>query len=135
MAGLARRMASLGYEAILLFPVLFALAIPFQAAAMALGLEPARPLLQLYLLLAAGLYFVWQWTRGGRTLAMKTWGLRVVTQQGSALSLRCSIYRFILALAGTASLGLGLAWALIDRDRQFLHDRLAGTRIVIAEPS
>jgi hypothetical protein len=28
-------------------------------------------------------------------------------------------------------LGFGLAWALIDRDRQFLHDRLAGTRIVL----
>jgi uncharacterized RDD family membrane protein YckC len=23
-----------------------------------------------------------------------------------------------------------LAWALVDRERQFLHDRLAGTRLV-----
>jgi uncharacterized RDD family membrane protein YckC len=28
------------------------------------------------------------------------------------------------------TLGAGFVWAWIDRDRQFLHDRLAGTRIV-----
>jgi len=26
-------------------------------------------------------------------------------------------------------LGTGYLWALFDRDRQFLHDRLAGTRV------
>jgi uncharacterized RDD family membrane protein YckC len=29
------------------------------------------------------------------------------------------------------ALGVGLWWALFDRDRQFLHDRLAGTRIIL----
>lgn len=129
-AGLVRRLLSLAYESLLLAAVLFALAIPFQAASAALELESARPLLQLYLLLAAGLYFVWQWIHGGCTLAMKTWGIRVVTREGRPLSLRHGLYRFIFALAGTALLGLGFAWALVDRDRQFLHDRLAGTRIV-----
>jgi len=28
--------------------------------------------------------------------------------------------------------GVGVAWALVDRDRQFLHDRMAGTRLVRA---
>ena len=27
-------------------------------------------------------------------------------------------------------LGLGFLWAFVDRDRQFLHDRLAGTALV-----
>lgn len=39
-----------------------------------------------------------------------------------ALTLRHGASRFLLA---------GFAWALVDHDRQFLHDRLAGTRIVI----
>jgi hypothetical protein len=26
-------------------------------------------------------------------------------------------------------LGLGFIWAVLDREHQFLHDRLAGTRI------
>jgi len=27
---------------------------------------------------------------------------------------------------------LSILWALVDRDRQFLHDRLAGTRLINA---
>jgi uncharacterized RDD family membrane protein YckC len=27
--------------------------------------------------------------------------------------------------------GAGILWALFDRDRQFLHDRLAGTQLII----
>jgi uncharacterized RDD family membrane protein YckC len=30
---------------------------------------------------------------------------------------------------------VGLLWALVDRDRQFLHDRLAGTRLVAVPPA
>ena len=29
-----------------------------------------------------------------------------------------------------AALAINYAWALIDSDRQFLHDRIAGTRLV-----
>ena len=38
--------------------------------------------------------------------------------------------RSLHALFGLAAGVLGIAWALIDPDRQFLHDRLAGTRLV-----
>jgi len=38
--------------------------------------------------------------------------------------------RFCLALAGLALAGAGFWWALFDRDRQFLHDRLLGTRLI-----
>jgi len=38
-----------------------------------------------------------------------------------------------LAWPSLAFLGCGLLWALFDRDRQFLHDRLAGTRIVVSD--
>ncbi|HNL22615.1 MAG TPA: RDD family protein, partial [Rhodocyclaceae bacterium] len=31
----------------------------------------------------------------------------------------------------TALLGAGFLWALVDSERQFLHDRIAGTRIVL----
>jgi uncharacterized RDD family membrane protein YckC len=38
--------------------------------------------------------------------------------------------RYLLAVAGFFAAGFGFAWALFDRDRQFLHDRLCGTAIV-----
>jgi len=38
--------------------------------------------------------------------------------------------RFSLALIGLLLAGVGFWWALFDRDRQFLHDRIVGTRLV-----
>jgi len=68
----------------------------------------------------------------GQTLAMKTWGLRLRRADGEPLTLPVAIGRYVLAVAGLLCMGVGFLWALVDRDRQFLHDRLMGTRILRA---
>jgi uncharacterized RDD family membrane protein YckC len=98
------------------------------------------------------LYFTYSWSGGHRTLPMKTWKLALVTSSGAPLDLRRALLRYLAAwLAPAATLGCyallqpqgygALAWpllalnwlaAFVDRDRQFLHDRIAGTRIVSA---
>jgi uncharacterized RDD family membrane protein YckC len=84
---------------------------------------------------ALGLYFVWLWHRNGQTLAMQTWRIRVVTvTDGQPPSIQRAIARYLLAWPSIV-LMVGLIWALFDRDRQFLHDRLAGTRITFAPPT
>jgi hypothetical protein len=40
--------------------------------------------------------------------------------------------RYLLALLSVGS-GIGLLWALIDPERQFLHDRLIGSRLVVTD--
>ena len=132
-AGLTRRLASLGYELLLLVAVLMTGALPFLLATRDLDHAIARPLLQAYLALLGGVYFIWQWWRGGQTLPMKTWRLRLVTREGGPLSPARAATRYALAFAGTLALGAGFAWALVDRNRLFLHDRLAGTTIVKEE--
>jgi len=132
-AGLLRRLLSLVYEALLLGGVLAFAATPYVILTRGVEHVIARPLLQFYLVLLAGVYFVWQWRRGGQTLPMKTWHIRLVARDGSALSFRQAVLRYCLALAGSLALGAGFAWAIVDREHQFLHDRLAGTRIVKAE--
>ncbi len=129
-ASLARRFISLVSEAPLLVAVLFAGALPFLIFTQHLQTVWRRPLLQFYLLVLCGGYFVWQWRHGGQTLPMKTWRLRLVARDGGPLTWRHGSYRYLLALLGLALFGTGLLWALIDRERLFLHDRLAGTRIV-----
>lgn len=109
---------------------MFAGALPLLIFTQHLQAVLVRPLLQLYWLVLCGGYFVWQWRHGGRTLPMRTWRLRLVARDGGPLTLRHGIYRYLLAALGLALFGTGLLWALIDRERQFLHDRLAGTRIV-----
>lgn len=119
------------YEGILLIAVVF---FGFLAPNIALGVgvHVALPggVLFLQMIGVVGFYLVWFWRRDGRTLAMKTWKLKLVARDGSRPSLDQLILRFLLALPCFLVCGLGLFWALFDRDRQFLHDRLSGTRIV-----
>ncbi len=133
LASLRRRLVSMIYDAMLLMACLFVagfLVVGFLPEAVAERSVVAQTLFQLYLIAAAGLYFVLFWSRGGQTLAMKTWRIRVVTVDGAPLTGRRAWIRYFWALA---TFGLGIVWALFDRDRQFLHDRLAGTRLVKVE--
>lgn len=125
--GLARRLASLLYEAVLLIAVAFFAASAFYFAS---GGAPLEGWLlrahQLFLAAVFAAYFLWCWLRGGQTLAMKTWRVRVVgVSPGKAL------LRFLFALVLVPT-GASILWALFDREGQFLHDRLAGTRLVLA---
>jgi uncharacterized RDD family membrane protein YckC len=132
-AGLPRRLVSLIYEALLLAAVLLAAGLIFTLLFGDARTGPLRYLLQAYLATVSGVYFAWQWQQGGQTLPMKTWKMRVEMADGAPLTLRIAAIRYVLALAGLLCLGLGFLWALADRDRQFLHDRLAGTRIVMSD--
>jgi uncharacterized RDD family membrane protein YckC len=61
---------------------------------------------------------------------MKTWKLSLVSNDGSRLRPLQAILRYLAAWPSILVFGTGILWALIDKDRQFLHDRIAGTRIV-----
>ena len=129
-ATLARRLLSLVYEGVMLGALLTLAAFPFVVLTRDAENSLTRAWFQVYLVVISGAYFICQWHRGGRTLPMKTWRLRLVRRDGGALSLRRAALRYCLALAGTLMFGAGFAWALVDPDQQFLHDRVSGTRIV-----
>lgn len=118
------------YESLLLIAVLFIASFVFHLVFRDTGSIFFRPAFQLYLLLVAGAYFSWFWTHGGQTLPMQTWKFRVIGADGNQLSLKQAIARYLFAVIGISFFGCGILWALFDRNRQFLHDRLAGTRIV-----
>jgi uncharacterized RDD family membrane protein YckC len=134
LASLRRRLASLVYECLLL------LALWFVAGFIVVGALPepphglARVAFQTYLWLVTGVYLVWFWRRGGQTLAMRTWQLRLVDLQGRPVGRRQAWLRYLLASLGALALGAGFLWAILDRERQFLHDRLAGTRLLALTP-
>jgi uncharacterized RDD family membrane protein YckC len=94
------------------------------------GMTLAGKGLWLHLFLVLMFYFVWFWLNGGQTLPMKTWKLRLVDQSGNPIRPLQAILRYLAAWPSILLLGLGILWALFDRDGQFLHDRIAGTRII-----
>jgi uncharacterized RDD family membrane protein YckC len=113
--------------------------------------------LQAFLFVVLGVYFIWFWSHGGQTVAMKAWRIRVLRADGSPLSLTRALARYLLGwlwflpgllvlwLAGARSAGGMLAtiaagvigYAALTRlnpDRQFWHDLACGTRLVNWRP-
>ena len=132
LAGLRRRLTSMLYEILLLLGVLaLTFMIPLLIVGAALNYTPPGSVLWVYVFLVLGVYFLWYWRTGGQTLAMQTWKLRIVNTEGEQISLRQGCIRYALAWPSVLLFGLGIVWALLDKERQFLHDRLAGTRIVL----
>jgi len=158
-ASLARRCAALGYEALLLAAIVLVvgfLTVPLVSASADERHLPGVPTLAGRILSAgivfaiAGVYFTWSWTGGRRTLPMKTWRIAIIGARGGPVEGKAALARYLAAWVGPAvalaayallkPAGLGahaawllafnFLWAFIDPDRQFLHDRIAGTRIV-----
>jgi uncharacterized RDD family membrane protein YckC len=146
-AGLWRRSMAATYESVLLFGVVVFFGYGFSALLRFHGAPgPMRWAFQAFLFVVVGAYFVWFWSRGRRTLPMKTVGLWLVDADGraptparAALRYACA-WLLLLAPAAAASAG-GPAWLLLlpvpyfwaafDRQRRTLYDRLSGTRLVV----
>ncbi|WMJ67770.1 RDD family protein [Stenotrophomonas sp. 24(2023)] len=80
--------------------------------------------------LVTGLYATLSWQRGGQTLGMRPWRLRLQSRDGRPLRTGQLWRRYAV---GTLSLllgGLGFWWALWDRQRLTWHDRASGTQLV-----
>jgi len=122
---------SMVYEALVVFAVALLAGLAFYGAVNGPVSGSMRHLFQLYLFLVLGVYFVACWSRGGRTLPMQTWKMRVVRSDGMSVGIGQAMLRYVLAWLSLLSLGVGFLWAFFDRERQFLTVRLAGTRIVV----
>ena len=149
---LRRRFASMTYEAMLLFAVVFVAGYLFDTLTQSRNGLRLRHAREAWLFAVLGIYFVWFWRHGGQTLAMKTWSVRLLGPPGRPLGFGRAIARYLLLwifvlptlalvwafglqgwdvmVALVAALILPPFYAHFDRDRQFLHDRLLGTRIV-----
>jgi uncharacterized RDD family membrane protein YckC len=145
------------YEAMLLFGVIFISGWLFSTLLQQRHALYLRDALQDWLFLVVGIYFIWFWTHSGQTLAMKTWRIRLVTSNGQDVKTKRAIGRYLLSWLWILP-GLALAWAVeakgwmlilipaanvtlwaltiyLDPQRQFLHDRIAGTKVVAVTES
>ena len=126
-----RRLVSLVYEALVVFALalfLFLLPVALFSGVSHRILSPGA--LWFYLFALLGVYFVWCWVKAGQTLAMKTWRLWVVDAETSRpLRPLQAVVRYGMGWFCWPT-GLALLWSFLDPDGQFLHDRIAGTRIL-----
>jgi uncharacterized RDD family membrane protein YckC len=152
---LTRRMASWIYEGMLLFGVVFLAGYLFGTLTQSRHALQNRHELQAFLFVIFGIYFVWFWAKG-QTLAMKTWHIRVISKTGQPLTQKQALIRYVTSWLWfmppllvaiplqwgplTSTLGLFMwivFWSLASKfrsDKQFLHDVLAGTRLISSAP-
>lgn len=132
-ASLGLRLAGLLYDLLMVTAIILIGALTFLPATGGEAPAPgswAAHGLQAYLLALVYLFFAVSWTRGGGTVGMLAWRLRVVNGRGLSPTLQQASLRFAAAALSWGLLGLGFAWALVDREHRALHDRLAGTWLV-----
>lgn len=150
-----RRLAAFLYEGVLLFGVLMVAGWLYAGLTQQRHALQGKTGLQLFLFVVLAVYFVWFWTHGGQTVAMKTWRVKVVARNGQPLGQGRALARYLaswlwfvpalsaielsglksgVAMGGTVLAGVlayaGLVW--LHPERQFLHDVLCGTRVVDA---
>ncbi|MEP6907402.1 MAG: RDD family protein [Pseudoxanthomonas sp.] len=80
--------------------------------------------------LLTGVYAVMSWRRGGQTLGMRPWRLKVVAADGNAPSWSALCVRYAVATFSLLLAGIGFWWAWADRDALTWHDRASGTRMI-----
>jgi uncharacterized RDD family membrane protein YckC len=141
-AGLGVRLAALLYDSLLCLALLMVTTGLYTLARLAIigdarlrvlsesGALDGDPWLRLVLLGVLFGFFALFWTRGGQTLGMQVWRVRVENQGGGALSLGQAAVRFVVAIFSWGCLGLGFVWALRDGQRRGWHDLCSGSRLV-----
>lgn len=149
---LPRRLACFVYEGVLLFGVVMVAGYLYGSLTQQRHALHGQHGLQAVLFLVLGLYFVCFWTHGGQTVAMKTWHIRLVTQEGRPVPRGRAIARYLLswlwflpalAIAHYSGVrGAGLFGAMfvgvvafaalsyLHPQRQYWHDVLCGTRLI-----
>ena len=156
---LLRCLASLCYETLVLVAIMLVVGAALTPLQRVLGQDSTllHALIQLAVAAALFAYFGYCWTRSGQTVAMKTWHIRLVAADGRLLGWQQALMRFAIAamlfvglpvvsyLGWQRSYGdhpavkwLALIWWLLpflaryyDKDKRHLHDRLAGTRLLV----
>lgn len=156
-----RRIALNLYEMLVLFGVLaFTFLVPHLIIGVLFEITAPSAILMTHVYLVLAFYFMWYWTKTGQTLAMQTWRIQLVNDDGAIMKRSQALMRFAIGslwlipaalllfinikMNPSMSMGTSVSiiffsitlflWplsAILDRkNRQSIPDRWSGTRLV-----
>ncbi|MCC5854654.1 MAG: RDD family protein [Idiomarina sp.] len=143
-AGFFRRIAAIVYDSLVITAVVMFAAGLALAVSVALDSAQLLPLatdvdhaeriadtlvFRIYLVLVIVTFYAGFWSRGGQTLGMKAWRLRVQGLDGKRISFRQGVVRFFTSLVG-----LGNFLVLFHPNNQALQDLAAKCEVVVLTP-
>ena len=148
-----RRLVALVYDALIVVAIVMVVGLLCQLATggqlITTGARTVIPLWYQWLqAVVVSAYFISSWRRGGQTVGMRPWRIRVTRDDGGTVTLQQAVIRLLVAgapmvlLLLAPSFGLRTtlwtllvvwaAWfgvALFDRRRRAVHDLAAGTEV------
>lgn len=130
---LARRLMIILYDSIAVLAISFLLTALWVIGNSGEAITPeqlAYPLYLVSLFIAAWLYFAVSWRKGGTTLGMRAWKVKLITDGGDKISWASSMLRFCAAWLGLILLASGFILSLLRKDRACWHDLISHSRLV-----
>lgn len=126
---LLRRLAAFLYDCMLLVAVFFLTT----GAAILLndGNAIVSPFYKLALLPVAAFFFAWFWMRGGQTLGMRAWHIKVVNSENELLNFKQCLIRFV---SGLFLFGFTYLSMPFSKHGNALHDTLSKTSVKLTKP-
>jgi uncharacterized RDD family membrane protein YckC len=134
-ASLARRLAALVYDGLVLAGILLVFTLIVVLSRGARAVDPQTWWFEASLLVLVALFYLGFWTHGGQTLGMRAWRIRVVSNDGGPVSAARATARFFAAWLAALPVGLGYWWSLWDAQGLCWHDRLSRTRVIREQTS
>jgi len=133
-ARLPRILGAVIYDVIIVFAIIFIAAQWFPLVPEPLKDKPALILFkQAYILGISFVYFAYSWQRGGQTIGMKSWKIKILQNDNSQkpVSWSQSARRFLVAIISWLVCGLGFIWILFSAQHRSWHDQASSTRLVV----
>ena len=90
---------------------------------------PPAGVVQVLTIFCISLFYGVFWRRGGQTLGMQAWRIKLVSNQGAQPTASQIALRLVGALL--SGVILGILWKYLDRDGYYWHDRLSKTHLVL----
>jgi uncharacterized RDD family membrane protein YckC len=154
---LLRRLACFVYEGVVLFGVVMIAGYLYSSLTQQRHALQGQWGLRSFLLVVLAIYFVWFWSHGGQTVAMKTWHIRLIAADGGPVTQGRALARYLMswvwfmpALASVWLWGIHGGWAiavvvlagvivyamssLLAPQRQYWHDTICGTWLIDSRP-
>ncbi len=88
---------------------------------------------QLYLFVVMGMFYCYFWCKLGQTLGMQAWRLKVCQLDGTTITAKQALLRYLCAWLSIALLGLGYIRCLVCKDRRSLHGVLSNTTVILLD--
>jgi uncharacterized RDD family membrane protein YckC len=145
---LVKRLAAMGYDSLLVFALLFIAsgifieisrrinhiaATDVSTGQIVTEIAPAAsgPFFTMYLVVVVGLFFSYFWCKTGQTLGMQSWRLRIQNADGTQITLKQALIRYVVAIFSLFCFGLGYLWVLLDKDGKTWHDKASNSETIV----